>query len=44
MVTAIGRTVLTGLILSLGLFRPDIAGVRSPVEQPGARSLVWAAS
>jgi len=37
-VIAIGRTVLTGLILSLGvLVRPAIAESRSPVEQPGAR-------
>ena len=39
MATAIGRTVLTGLILGLGvLCRPAIAGSRSPVEQPGARA------
>jgi hypothetical protein len=39
MSTAIGRTVLTGLILGLGvLVRPAIAESPSPVDQPDARS------
>ena len=39
MVTAIGRTVLTGLILGSGvLLSPDLAASRSPVVPPFARA------